>query len=34
MVLKLVVDEELFKYFNVNKKEQEYIIEQVEKWTA
>ena len=27
-------DEKLFKYFNINKQEQKYIIEQVEKWTA
>ncbi len=27
-------DEELFKYFNINLKEQKYIKEQVEKWTA
>ena len=27
-------DAELFKYFSINKQEQKYIIEQVEKWTA
>ena len=27
-------DGELFKYFNINKEEQKYIIDQVEKWTA
>ncbi len=27
-------DEELFKHFGINKEEQKYIIEQVEKWTA
>ena len=33
-VKKTWTDEELFEYFKINKEEQKYIIEQVEKWTA
>ncbi|MDE0518408.1 MAG: hypothetical protein OXH36_02460 [Bdellovibrionales bacterium] len=30
----LWTDEELFEYFDINPKEQKYIKEKVEKWTA
>ena len=33
-VKKSWTDKELFKHFNINKQEQKYIIEQVERWTA